>query len=90
MMNLWDVTTQDNFRTGDDMSKGAKKQRERIGAGEDVIDFDAFEPDYRHACDACGETPTVTAVKDGEVIYRPGLCGPCCWGMAECLDPSTW
>jgi hypothetical protein len=56
----------------------------------EVMQIDSFKPDYRRKCVNCEQTPTVTGVKDGKVIYRSEMCGPCTWGEAETLDPSTW
>jgi len=51
---------------------------------------DEYKPDYKHACEVCGQKPTVTAVSKGKVVLRTGMCGPCTWGEAETIDPSTW
>lgn len=52
--------------------------------------FDHYEPDYETPCSNCGQVPTVTLVKDHMVVHHVELCGPCCWGEAETLDPDTW
>ena len=51
---------------------------------------DSFEPDWGKPCENCGQVPTVVAMKNGKVIHETGLCGPCTWGEAETIDPSTW
>lgn len=56
----------------------------------EVLEIDRFEPDYKHACCNCGQKPVVTGVKAGKVVYQGEMCGPCTWGEAETLDPSTW
>jgi len=53
-------------------------------------EVDSYEPNYEGKCDVCGQSPTVTVVKDGKVLSDVGLCGPCCFGSAECLDPAKW
>jgi len=52
--------------------------------------IDKYEPDYDHKCDNCGQTPVVTATKDGKVVMRTGMCGPCTWGEAITIDPEEW
>ena len=56
----------------------------------DAIVVDSYEPDYDSNCEACGDSPTVTVVKDGKTIASIGLCGPCTWGEAGMLDPDKW
>lgn len=56
----------------------------------EVVEIDRYEPDYDDQCQNCGASPTVTAVKDGVVVYRAHLCGPCCWGTADAIDPEEW
>lgn len=56
----------------------------------DVIEIDRYKPDYKHACENCGQSPVVTGVKDGKVVYQGSMCGPCTWGEAACLDPEEW
>ncbi|HHP0467324.1 TPA: hypothetical protein ACRZZI_004985 [Vibrio harveyi] len=48
-----------------------------------------YEPEYETVCENCGNAPTVRVVDEGEKMNL-GLCGPCCWGEAEAVDPSTW
>lgn len=36
---------------------------------------------YDVECENCSQVPTV-----GDT----GLCGPCCFGEADCIDPSEW
>lgn len=66
------------------MTKKAKAQE------PDVIEIDKYVPDYRHHCENCGNTPVVTGVKNGKVVYQGSMCGPCTWGEAACLDPEVW
>lgn len=48
-------------------------------------------PDYDSECENCGQSPVVTIENEsGDVIHRVGLCGPCCWGDSDCLDPDNW
>lgn len=55
------------------------------------IEVVRYVPDYEGKCLACDESPVVTGVdKDGNVVVAPGLCGPCTWGEAAAIDPSTW
>ncbi len=55
-----------------------------------ILAVDSWEPDYEAPCQNCGTTPTVTGVRNGKVVTRPDLCGPCTWGEAACLDPENW
>lgn len=71
------------------MSKRSQMARERI-APTDVTLLDSYEPDYDTPCDNCGETPTVTGVKAGIVVYHSGMCGPCTWGESSLIDPANW
>ncbi len=59
-------------------------------ADQDAILIDAYKPDYKHKCENCGAKPVVTGVKDGKVVYRSDMCGPCTWGEAITIDPETW
>lgn len=56
----------------------------------EILDIDSYEPDYENACENCGQVPVVTAVKDGKVVNRWGMCGVCVWGESVCLDPAEW
>jgi hypothetical protein len=56
----------------------------------ETVTIDSYEPDYKQHCIVCGQSPTVTAVKDGEVVYESEMCGPCTFGEAACLDPKEW
>lgn len=55
-----------------------------------IIEVDEYVPDYKHRCINCEQTPVVTAVKDGKVVFSTEMCGPCTWGEAETIDPSNW
>lgn len=55
------------------------------------IQFDRYEPDYSGECEVCGQSPVVTLVDEkGKVVHCTGMCGPCTWGEAACLDPDEW
>ncbi len=41
---------------------------------DEMTDEQAFEKDWKKACETCGQKPTVKAT---------GLCGPCTFGEAE-------
>lgn len=50
-----------------------------------------FLADYDGVCEVCGSGPTVVvAAQNGDVISALNLCGPCCFGTAEALDPGYW
>lgn len=55
-----------------------------------VTEIDSYKPNWGNACRNCSETPSVDAVKNGVTVLRTGLCGPCCWGDANAIDPDTW
>lgn len=51
----------------------------------------ATVPNYELKCCVCGQTPTVQIVnRKGNVEHETELCGPCCWGEAECIDVDNW
>lgn len=52
--------------------------------------YSGYKPDYSQKCDNCDNSPTVVVKKDGETVEDYGLCGPCVFGSAECLDPDNW
>jgi hypothetical protein len=56
----------------------------------DEVEIDRYEPDHNGSCEVCDRGPTVTGVKGGEVVFAPGLCGPCCFGTAKAIDPVWW
>jgi hypothetical protein len=56
----------------------------------EVMEIDRYEPDYKKACDNCGQKPTVTAVKDGKRVNHWEMCGPCVFGTARALDTEWW
>lgn len=37
--------------------------------------------DYKGQCENCGTSP---------VVSLTGLCGPCTFGEATCIDPAEW
>ena len=56
----------------------------------EVINIDEYKPDYKHQCIVCDDTPVVTGVKDGKVVYQGEMCGVCTWGESAMLDPKEW
>jgi len=52
--------------------------------------LDSYEPDYEQECENCGQTPVVTGVAKGKVVYDSGMCGPCTFGTARAIDPAWW
>jgi hypothetical protein len=40
-----------------------------------------FQANYEVECENCSQTPTVNDI---------GLCGACCFGEADCIDPNNW
>ena len=57
---------------------------------DDYETIDSYEPDYEQECQNCGQTPCVTAMKDGKVVASFEMCGPCTFGTAKALDPDWW
>lgn len=57
---------------------------------DDDLSEGKMEPDYEYECENCGSTPTVIVIKDNMVVHHTGLCGPCCFGSADCIDPDNW
>jgi hypothetical protein len=49
-----------------------------------------FVPDHSAECAACGNSPTVTPIVEGEAIAVINLCGPCYFGEAAMTDPNHW
>ena len=57
----------------------------------DTIYIEKYVPDYESECVNCGQTPCVTAVDDcDDVVYESGMCGPCTFGEAACIDHRNW
>jgi hypothetical protein len=56
----------------------------------EVIEIDEYAPDYKRRCCNCEQTPVVTGVKDGKVVYQGEMCGVCTWGESAMHDPSKW
>ncbi len=52
--------------------------------------IDSYQPDYEATCDNCGQSPVVTCVKNGAVVYSLGMCGSCTFGEEESIDPENW
>lgn len=57
---------------------------------DDTFEIDKFEPDYEQKCGNCGQTPIVTAIRDGKVVHDFEMCGVCTFGTAKALDPNYW
>lgn len=57
---------------------------------DSVVELDQYVPDHDQKCQSCGNSPTVTGVKDGQKVLDLGLCGPCTWGEATAADPNNW
>lgn len=50
-----------------------------------------LEPDYKRKCSVCDQKPVVTGLnKAGKVVYKPALCGVCCFGESKMRDPDNW
>lgn len=49
----------------------------------------AATPNYDATCEICMMTPTVV-VNDEDGAHDTGLCGPCCFGEADAIDPENW
>lgn len=48
-------------------------------------------PNTKIPCENCGQRPTVDITNaDNEVVHNTCLCGPCCFGEHECIDPDNW
>jgi|HubBroStandDraft_2_1064218.scaffolds.fasta_scaffold122523_4 hypothetical protein len=71
------------------MSSRSRRKHERLSP-PDPATVDRYEPDYAQSCETCGESPTVTGLRNGVVVVDTGLCGSCCWGDARAFDPCTW
>jgi len=56
----------------------------------EIVEIDRYEPDYSAKCANCGQTPTVTTIKNGKLVERWDMCGVCVWGESECIDPDNW
>lgn len=50
------------------------------------------KPNYDRKCLNCEQTPTVDIYdKDGKILRtHMDLCGPCCFGEADAVDPENW
>ena len=57
---------------------------------EEFISIDSYQPNYKRKCEVCDQKPVVTGVKDGKVVYRGTMCGPCTWGESAMRDPEQW
>ncbi|WP_233866761.1 hypothetical protein [Paraburkholderia adhaesiva] len=77
------------------MSSHSRRARERIDTiaqwlGPENPEIDAWVPDYGRKCEACGATPCVTGLSNGQVVYEGPKCGACMWGEAVYVDPLNW
>jgi hypothetical protein len=54
------------------------------------IDLDEYVPNYNRECENCGQSPVVEGQKDGQIVFRGTLCGPCTFGTSKALDPKWW
>ena len=50
------------------------------------------DPHYGKQCVVCGKSPCVQIrrMDNDEIIFASGMCGPCTFGEAACLDPEEW
>jgi hypothetical protein len=56
-----------------------------------IQEVEAFEPNYRRACETCGDLPTVDVVVNGRMVRgRAALCGACTWGGSDMRNPKLW
>ena len=58
--------------------------------GPATAELDSFEPDYKETCEVCNQSPTVTGLHKGKVVYRSGMCGVCTFGTARALATDWW
>lgn len=65
-------------------------QSEPHVCANDIVIVDGYYPNYDGQCENCGQSPTVSATKDGKTVYQGTLCGPCTFGEAACIDPEEW
>ncbi|MGF6978991.1 hypothetical protein QFZ94_007506 [Paraburkholderia sp. JPY465] len=77
------------------MSSRSRKAREKLRPVEPApVDnsllVDAWVPDYGRQCEVCGQSPCVTGVRAGKVVYHGSMCGVCTWGDSACIDPANW
>ncbi|MEP9326665.1 hypothetical protein PPMP20_26575 [Paraburkholderia phymatum] len=78
------------------MSSKNIKRREKFSPPDigtlpaEAMAVDEWVPDYGRQCVACGQSPVVTGVREGKIVYTGSLCGACTWGDDACSDPSRW
>ncbi|MEX3818795.1 hypothetical protein [Paraburkholderia sp. BR14312] len=75
------------------MSSRSRKAHQRIAPPEvypTSIVVDAWVPDYGRQCEVCGQTPCVTGLVDGQVVYEGSMCGACMWDDDAYADPVNW
>ena len=56
----------------------------------DAANVDGYYPNFNRLCENCGQKSTVTAIKDGKVVYEGDMCGVCTWGEAAMAEPDNW
>jgi hypothetical protein len=56
----------------------------------DAVLIDWWVPDDGRQCEACGQSPCVSGMTDGVVVYEGALCGVCTWCEPRCADPANW
>lgn len=61
-----------------------------IRSMDPITPIDRYEPDYAHECEVCGAVPVVSGMKDGKLVYRATMCGPCLWNEPKAADPASW
>jgi hypothetical protein len=69
------------------------KKRAKFAAPEPEPQADAIEkfvPNYGRQCEVCGQTPCVTGMRDGKVVYDGTKCGVCTWGDPALADAGRW
>lgn len=47
-------------------------------------------PLYDEKCIVCGQSPVVGMTDSEGNTYSLELCGPCCFGEADCINPENW
>lgn len=56
-----------------------------------ILEVEAFEPNFTRECETCGTSPTVETVANGK-RWRSlaALCGACKFDDPNKADPRTW
>ena len=68
----------------------AKAVKEFGPPGAGSFWLERYVPNYKGRCEVCGQAPTVDGTLYGVTVVSTGMCGPCTWGEAACLDPGVW